>query len=388
MDTASSFVKRAGFMLLMLMLLSIGISAQAQDRQIIQAFSESWAAEWLESTIKPSFEAAYPEYELNFTYFSDAFSSSDLALRVLAAQEAGSDPQVDFIVGMGPGEVPPETIEADVWQTFDEENLPNYVNLNPIANTQLWGVPWYGSQVLLAYDSSRIAEEEVPDTFAELVEWVNANPGQFVYTRPDRGGSGRNFVVRAIYEANGNDPSLFTPENFTPELAEEYLTPAWELLLSMHDSIYEGGSYTASNQGSMELLANGSVSMISAWSDESIIAISSGIWPETIRLTQLTDLPFNGGYVYALVPRAAANLDGAFALANYFVTLEVQVQVLEDLGAFPTINWELLPEDLQQEYNSVISDQVPPNFPGGDWLTALSDGWYRFVATNIDPASE
>ena len=42
-------------------------------------------------------------------------------------------------------------------------------------------------------------------------------PGQFIYNRPNKGGSGGNFVRRAIYAANGNDITKFKVDNFTAE---------------------------------------------------------------------------------------------------------------------------------------------------------------------------
>jgi len=50
------------------------------------------------------------------------------------------------------------------------------------------------------------------------------------YGRPDKGGSGRNFVVRAVHEINGRDPALFTRENFAPAKANEMLAKGRAIL--------------------------------------------------------------------------------------------------------------------------------------------------------------
>jgi putative spermidine/putrescine transport system substrate-binding protein len=292
---------------------------------------------------------------------------------------------VDVIEGMDPTDFTEESLDAELWQTFSEDNIPNYDTLNPTVNILPYGLPYRGSQVLLAYDSTVIPEDEVPTTFAELIDWIKAHPGQFVYCRPDRGGSGGNFVVRAIYEANGRDPSIFTTDNFTEELAAERLPGAWEILSDINSSIYQNGSYPAGNLPTLQLLANGSVSMITAWSDQSLQALNNGTLPDTIKLTQLTDLPMSGGYVYTAIPVNATHMEGALAFANYYISLENQISVINDIGGFPTINLDLLPEELQNKLSAALSDEAPPVWPGGGWSSAMNAGWYQFVATTMPP---
>jgi len=372
--------------------LSLGVfSANAQEKTVLNVVENGGPdiVDWFQNILIPRFEADHPEYEINFVNLrGSGLNTADVAIRAMAALEADADPQVDYITGFDPPEIPPETVEAGLWLDFNETNIENYGNLNPELDIYDWGLPYRGSQVLLVYDSALIPDDEVPHTFAELIEWIKAHPGQFVYTRPDKGGTGENFVSRAIFEVNGQDPSLFTPDNYSDELADEYLPPAWDLLRSIHPFIYEDGSYTPSNQGSVQLLLNGSVSMIPMWSDEAVVAARNGIFSDTIRLLQFTDLPMGGGYVYAVIPRNSVHLEGALEFANFMISVDTQVSLINDVGGFPAIKWELLPQDLQEQFTTAISEQVPPTFPGGDWSEAMSGGWYENVAPNIDPNSE
>ena len=111
-----------------------------------------------------------------------------------------------------------------------EAGLSNWSKINPLAIDTDYSMPYRGSQVLLAYDTTKLDPADAPKTFSDLVAWIKANPGQFIYNRPDKGGSGGNFVRRVIYEVNGKDPAAFTVDNFTPEFAEKALTPAWAIL--------------------------------------------------------------------------------------------------------------------------------------------------------------
>ncbi len=181
-------------------------------------------------------------------------------------------------------------------------------------------MPYRGSQVLLAYDSTKIPDNEVPHTFADLITWVKAHPGQFVYCRPDKGGSGGNFVVRAIYEVTGKDPSIFKPGTPDPALTAKF-ADAWTLLRSINSDIYDNGAYPAGNTQSLTLLSNGSVSMATAWSDQALPALANGVLAPTIKLTQLTDLPFPGGSTMLSIPKNSQQPARRAGLPQFHVEL-------------------------------------------------------------------
>jgi putative spermidine/putrescine transport system substrate-binding protein len=376
------------FRLLFVLVCLLGVvSVQAQDRTPIYVYTDSDTniSDFWTNTIKPAFEAEYPQYEIVLTIVRGiGGGNADIVNRALAALETGDDPQVDYVENINV-EANPDWLANDIFVEITEENVPNIVGVVEAANRLPAEIPYRGSQVLLAYNSDLIAEEDVPTTYAELIEWIQANPGQFVYNRPDRGGSGQAMVTRAIFEVTGQDPSLFVPGTPDPELLNQF-PAAWQLLSSIHDSIYEGGAYPAGNTPVLELLANGSVSMITAWSDQALQAIELGLLPESTRLAQLQDLPFTGGYAYSAIPSNSTNQEGALALANFVLRPEIQQAIVETIGGFPAIGWDALPAELQEQYTSVITDNVP-SWPGGEYGAAMVEGWYNNVATNIDPES-
>jgi putative spermidine/putrescine transport system substrate-binding protein len=222
----------------------------------------------------------------------------------------------------------------------------------------------------------------VPKTLDDLVAWIKANPGQFIYNRPDKGGSGGGFVDRAIIEANGRDPSKFTISNYSDDLAGKLLPPAWKLLNDLAPFMYNKGSYTSGNTQSLQLLAQGAVTMIPAWSDQSLQAISQGVLPDTTGLVQLTDLAFNGQFSTAVVPTDAAHKDAAVKFADFLLSPEMQTNVVTKLGGFPALDWQYLPSDMRAKYADIVPKSIP-TFPTGAWGQAVNDGWYRNVAPNI-----
>lgn len=370
-----------------LMLLVSAFGAAAQDRSPIYVYTDSDTniSDFWTNFVIPAFEEAYPEYEVILTITRGVGGgNADIAGRALAALETGDDPQVDLFEQLAV-DSQQAWVDANLFLEITEENVPNIANVIEATNRLPQEIPYRGSQVLLAYNSETVEAEDVPTTYAELIEWIQNNPGQFVYNRPDRGGSGAAMVTRAIFEVTGQDPSIFIPGTEDEELIGQF-PAAWELLGSIHDSIYENGSYPAGNTPVLELLANGSVSMITAWSDQALQAYNLGILPESIRFAQLQDLPFTGGYTYASIPSNASNLEGALTLANFLLELDMQETIVEEIGGFPAVAWDLLPAEFQSQYTDVITDTVP-TWPGGAYTAAMVEGWYNNVATNIDPAS-
>ena len=346
--------------------------------------SDTNISDWMSNVIAPAFHAKFPQYELKVTIVRGVGNGdADIADRALAALKTNADPQVDILEFDANSK--PDLVTAGLWYTLDTTSVPNSKNLLAGLKTSDFSMPYRGSQVLLAYDSTKVKDTDVPKTFPDLLAWVKANPGQFVYCRPDKGGSGGNFVVRAIYQATGNDPSIFKPGTPDTALTDQF-SKAWALLQDIHTSIYDNGAYPAGNTQSMTLLQNGSVSMITAWSDQALVALSKGVLPSTVKLAQLTDLPFPGGSTRLSIPKNAKNLQGALAFLNFMLSNDGQTSVIKDVGGFPAVDWSTLPQDLQTQYTSVIAKSVP-NWPGGQWDAIMQKGWYDNVATNIKQGS-
>ncbi len=372
------------FLFISMLLLVVGVlSVHAQDRKPVYVYTDSDTniSDWYTNSVKPAFEAANPQYELVLTIVRGVGGgNADIANRALAAMQTGADPQVDFFETMN-------TVQQKAWQDahlflpITPDNVPNIANVIDATNRLPDEIPYRGSQVLLAYNSDMVPANEVPKTYPELIQWIKDHPGQFVYNRPDKGGSGAAMVTRAIFEVTGKDPSLFKAGESDQTLIDQF-PKAWALLSSIHHDIYEDGSYPAGNTPVLELLANGSVSMIPAWSDQALQALSLGTLPDNIKLAQLTDLPFTGGYAYSAIPANSTNQAGALALANFLLTPDMQQQVVEQLGGFPAVSWSMLPPDLQTKYTDVITSVVP-TWPGGAYGSAMVEGWYNNVATNI-----
>jgi putative spermidine/putrescine transport system substrate-binding protein len=363
------------------------------------AFAEANRIDWYTSSdqnvldfwtndIKSQFEAANPGITVNLVDAGDSAGLQSLADRALAALGTNTDPQTDFFEGFD-ARLPVGAADKGLWVDFAKENLSNYSKINPLAfqiDPMTQNLPYRGSQVLIAYDTTKLKPEDAPKTWDALVAWIKANPGQFIYNRPNKGGSGGNFVRRAIYAANGNDPTLFSIDGYTDAKAADMLGKGWEVLKDLAPSMMDQGAYTSGNTQSIQLLAQGAVTMIPAWSDQALSAISQGALPETTGLLQLSDLGFPGNFARITIPTNAANKEQALKLADFILSEEVQSKVITDLGGFPGVSWDYVSADLREKLKDVIPASIPV-FPGGPWEKAINEGWYREVAPNVDPNS-
>ncbi len=343
--------------------------------------SDSNIYDFWANVVKPAFEAANPGITINLVDAGDAAGVQAIGERAIAAMASGADPQADFFES-GHAQLPVGAIEAGIYVNMKEAGLENYHKVNPLGFDSDYSLPYRGSQVLLAYDSTKLAPADAPTTWDELVAWIKANPGQFIYNRPDKGGSGGNFVRRAVHQANGLDPSAFTVENFSEAYAAEALGKAWDILADIAPHLYDGGAYSSGNTQSIQMLAQGVVTMVPVWSDQILQAIDQGVLPETTGLVQLQDLALVGGFTRSIVLENGANRDAALKLADFILSEEIQSAILTELGGFPGVSWDYVDPALQARFAAIVPETIP-TFPSGQWEAAVNDGWYRNVAPNV-----
>jgi putative spermidine/putrescine transport system substrate-binding protein len=172
--------------------------------------------------------------------------------------------------------------------------------------------------------------------------------------------------------------------NYSEDAAGKALTPAWDILMDVAPALFEEGAYTSGNTQSIQLLGQGAVTMIPAWSDQALSAIAQGVLPETTGLVQLQDLGFPGGFSRITIPTNGVNKDLALKLADFILTPEIQSAVLTELGGFPGVSWDNIDPALREQFADVIPVTIP-QFPGGDWDKAVNENWYRVVAPGTDP---
>lgn len=391
-------------------------SAMPAETSVIDVYiaSDTNISDWWSNAIKPAFEDAHPGYELNIIHTgAGGGGNGPIAERAMAALETGDDPGADYFETFNPLQ-PIGAMEAGLWVEIISDNVPNIANVidSALRSSNGFDIPYRGSQVLLAYNADRLLQllQErgevaadatevpaafVPSTWPELMDWICEYPGEFIYPRPDTTGAGREFVTRAVFQANNLDPALFSTTAYAErygadeltaaqmaEINETYFSGAWDMLNAIEPCLYDNGAYPSGSSAETRLLVDELATMITIWSDQALQAKSLGLLPDSTKFIQLDDLPMVGGYAASTIPSNASDLEGALLLANYLLSPEMQESVVRVIGGFPAVSWDLLPGELREDFNDVITDTVP-SF-SSSWRAAMFDGWYTYVAPGIE----
>ncbi len=130
---------------------------------------------------------AHPDLVVKITDAGDDNGLRAIADRALAAFKTKADPQADIFEHFDP-RLPPAGLDAGLWVEFSAQNTEGFDHVNPLAFDSKYSLPYRGSQVLLAYDKTKLDPKDAPKSWEQLTTWIKANPGQFIYDRPHKGG--------------------------------------------------------------------------------------------------------------------------------------------------------------------------------------------------------
>lgn len=192
--------------------------------------------------------------------------------------------------------------------------------------------PWSSAQFQLIYDSARMSEDELPRSYAGLLEWAKANPGRFTYIAPGPGAfQGTRFVKGALFELSGDARQWLAYEE---EVWAEHAPKLWAYLNELKPFLWrEGETYPRDENELHALFANGEVdfSITQAIAGAGPL-IGEGLVPETARAFVFDDYMI-GDFNYLAIPKNASNQAAALVLANLILEPELQAaQILPENG--------------------------------------------------------
>ncbi len=300
-----------------------------------------------QNDILPAYKAVCPNVTLNLV-FSEHGTGDQLTLdRIAAAKQAGKSSGVDlWETGML------DTAgQAGLVDAVSTDTIPNLSKVDPDVVQQIggYGVPYRGSSVVLAYDSSQVSDP--PTTLQGLFDWIKANPGMFTYNPPDTGGSGDNFV-QAVLRTGIDQSDLKTFQTGYDQALESEWDPGWQTLDELGKSMYQNGFYPKGNAGVLQLLGKGSIAVAPVWSDMALSYLDQGLLPDTVKLEQL-DPPFNGGASYVGVISDSPHKDADNAFLNWLLTPDVQAIVIDKMNGYPGVTWDNVPQDVREKFADI-----------------------------------
>ncbi len=320
----------------------------------------------------PKFEEENEDIKVKLVFLPAGQGGQSTMDRLIAAKKANKDSEVDIYEGGLADIIRGE--EEDLFEQLTETAISHLgnVNENNLSGTNGYAVPYRASSVVLAYNRDKV--KDAPNTPEEMYEWIKDHPGRFAYNDPTTGGSGSSFVITTLY-------NQLPPEAMDSQ--DESMIDEWdkgfEVLKELAPYLYQEGIYPRKNQGTLDLLANGEVDMIPAWSDMVLEQINQGLLPESIQLKQLTP-GFTGGPAYLMLPKNdnEERRKAAEKLLNYVLTPEIQEIVISKMFGYPGINWEHLDESLQSKFEDVSGDYRI--FNGGALEDEINKRWQKEIA--------
>ncbi len=279
----------------------------------------------------PMFEAANPGVKVRAvgTGPGDA-GSQKIAEKLYAQKDAGKD-SWDVDVAVVHQKMAGELVQKGVLSPFRHDvatgKLVTAADAKNALGTDVDGFvfPMFHSQTAIAYNPALVSDP--PKTYAELVDWVKANPKKFGYNGIKRGMSGVSFVVGWIY-ANTPDAARLMGGPYDPNLKTTW-SDAWSKLRDFN----EGVTFTAGNAGTLDMLNRGEISMGPVWVDMFYTWKDEGRLPPNLKL-QLIGPGMPGQPMYYVIPAKAANTEAA----KKFVELATSPQVQAE-GIVKKFNW-------------------------------------------------
>ena len=331
--------------------------------QIVKAFNASEKGE---------------EYQLKLEFIMSGSGSQSLSDRIFAAKKAGeSNTDYDLIL-VSDAEVGVYLQEGgeDIFVPYEETQIPNLANVQTkVSSGEGVLVPYRGTTVVLAYNSENVSS--VPETAAELYQWIEDNPGRFAYNTPGSGGAGSSFVQTVLYNELPEEALTSSDAKWKAEWLKGF-----ERLKSLHSSMYQTGGqtiYPNKNQGTLDLLINQEVDMIPAWADMVITNLANGTLPENIKMTQV-EPGFTGNVDGLAIPSIGSNIDGAQAVMDFMLTTQAQQILLDTMAAIPVIDSSLISSD-----NSIyLKDLKIDSFRTsslGTLANELNEEWDQTIGT-------
>ena len=191
----------------------------------------------------------------------------------------------------------------------------------------------------------------------QLVAWIKANPGKFTYNTPNSGGSGQAFVSTVLDKFVPPENRTKMETSYAKDLEKDW-DQGFALLASLNPYVYQKGVYPNGNDQILALLSSGQISMAPVWSDQFITGQKTGQIPPTIQYTQISNPSLTGGAAYLGIPKTSPRQEGALKLANWVLSPEAQVLMVDTLAGYPAIDLAKLPPNVQDKFKDTGSNDL------------------------------
>lgn len=203
---------------------------------------------------------------------------------------------------------------------------PNLSKMQEGFATGGYLVPVYRNQVGILYDPDKVGTP--PQTWAEFTAWLDANPRQFAFNDPSKGGAGQAFVQAAIVNTVGGEEGYHGAVDADPGKIASW-SAVWDWFNANEDKF----TITASNSDSVDRVNQGEVAMATAWDDDTAIALSKGTLFKRAKF-YIPGFGMPGGGDSLGIPANAGHKAAGLLFIAYLIQPDVQKQLNATIGSY------------------------------------------------------
>lgn len=187
--------------------------------------------------------------------------------------------------------------------------------------------PFHRNQTGILYDPDRV--KNPPQTWEQLVAWIDANPKEFGFNDPSKGGSGQSFVHTAIAKLAGG---LEKYKGDSDVVASKVAN--WDQVWKWFQDRKNKLTITVSNNDSIIRMNGGEISMTVAWDDNVKDQISKGNLFKRAKM-YIPTMGLAGGGDTMGIPKNARNKAAALLWVHFIQSKEQQLKKFNMVGAYP-----------------------------------------------------
>jgi len=326
-----------------------------------------------------AFQKTNPGFTVVQQYMASGAGSRTDRDKIIAAYKTGAkEIDIDIFADIDENELTRVKTEAspDALLKIDTAKIPNMAGIQ--ARSVVLpdrAMPFRGTAVFIAYNSDKVPNP--PKTTKDLYDWIKANPGKFAYNDPSTGGAGSSFVLTTIYNLLPAEALTSTDEKWASQW-----DAGFAVLKDLHPSMYKASGkvqYTVKNQGSLDLLAAGTIWMCPAWADQTLDQKSRKLLPASIKLLQL-DPSLTGNVTMCAIPAMSRYPTQACKFLDFAASVAAQDIFVKVMKAIPLIDpAKLPPETLDLLSGLKMSTYRTATL--GALGTKLNERWTKDIAT-------
>jgi ABC-type uncharacterized transport system YnjBCD substrate-binding protein len=248
------------------------------------------------------------------------------------------------------------------------------------ANVDGYVMPMFHSQTAIAYNPALVSNP--PKTFAELAEWVKANPKKFGHNGIKGGMSGQAFVVGWVYANTPNAQQLMEGPY------DANAKNGWAPALASLKEFNQNAVITPGNAGTLDMLNRGEIAMGPVWVDMFYTWQAEGRLAPNMRL-QIIGPGMPGQPMYYIIPEKASNKDAARKFVAFATSPAVQAEgIVKRFNWYPGIDAQHVQAHLDQAvWNKLFKDVTPQDLsskgkplPMAQYFKDILEAYERQVA--------